>query len=105
MKAVGVTFGNRQRVISRLSVGQPVRFVPEPGNPYDNFAVKIETMSGEQIGYISKDHNQDVFNNIRSGRAKYDPVVSSITGGGFDTAYGVNLEVTVTELFKGKFFH
>ena len=98
MKAVGVTFGDRQRVISRLRVGQPLRFVPEPTNAYDNYAVKIETLSGEQVGYISKDHNQDVFNNIRNGKAKYDPVVSSITGGGFDTMYGVNIEVTMTEL-------
>lgn len=99
MKAVGVTFGNRQRVISRLKVGQQLRFVPEPNNPYDSFAVKIETLDGEQIGYISKDHNQDVFNNIRSGKAKYNPVVSSLTGGGFGTAYGVNIEVTMTELY------
>ena len=98
MKAVGVTFGNRQRVISKLKVGQQLRFVLEPNNPYDNHAVRIETLLGEQVGYISKDHNEDVFNNIKNNRAIYKPVVSSLTGGGFDTVYGVNLEVTVTEL-------
>ena len=98
MKVVGITFENRQRVIARLRVGQPLRFVLEPSNLYDSHAVKIETISGEQIGYISKDRNQEIFNNIRNNKAKYEPVVSSITGGGFNAAYGVNLEVTVKEL-------
>lgn len=97
MKAVGVTFGDRQRAISRLRVGQTLRFVPEPTNAYDSYAVKIETLDGVQVGYIAKEKNREIFLNIRNNTASYSVKVSSITGGGFDTAYGLNMEVTVTQ--------
>ena len=97
MKAVGVTFDDRQRVISMLTIGQQLQFVPEPTNPFDRYAVKIETIDGKQIGYISKDYNQQVFENITNSKATYKPIVSSITGGSIGAAYGVNIEVTMVE--------
>ena len=98
MKAVGVTFDNRQRAISRLAVGQQLRFVPEPYNAYDSTAVRIETLDGTQLGYIAKDKNMQIFDNIQSGRSTYDVRVSSITGGGFGSAYGLNIEVNEIKL-------
>ena len=94
IKAVGVTFGDRQRVIRNLHVGQPLRFVAEPNNPYDSNAVRIETLDGKQVGYISKDYNQTYSYNLQKGLVTYKAVVSSITGGGFGTSYGLNIEVT-----------
>ena len=93
MKAVGVTFGDRQREISKLKIGQSLRFVPEPTNPYDVNAVKIETLDGIQVGYVSKDQNKDISYNIRMNKVKYIVKVSNVTGGGFETAYGLNIEV------------
>ena len=96
MKAVGVTYGNRQRVISRLNVGDTLRFVPEPENPYDHCAVRIETANGEDVGFISKDHNYEFFRNITQGLGEYTVTVSSITGGGFNANYGLNMHVVFT---------
>lgn len=92
MKAVGVTFGNRQRVISKLSVGQRLKFVLEPENKFDKFAIQIMTLSNEPVGYVSKDYNKDLFERISHGQ-HYNLTVSAITGGGFDSAYGVNILV------------
>lgn len=92
MKAVGVTFGNSQRVIRGLSVGEQVRFVREPNNPYDRYAVRIETLSGERIGHVSRDYSQQMSTNIANG-INYRVYVSSVTGGGFNSNYGVNLRV------------
>jgi len=91
-KAVGVTFNNSQRVIARLKVGEQLRFVREPDNPYDRFAVRIETMSGENVGHISRNQSEQISTNMLRG-VNYRVYVSAVTGGGFDSNYGVNLRV------------
>ncbi|MCI6788565.1 MAG: HIRAN domain-containing protein [Mollicutes bacterium] len=92
IKAVGVTFENRQRIIRKLNVGDKLRFVLEPTNPYDKYAIKIVTIDGQIIGYVSKDYNQNIFLQISLG-VKFDLTISSITGGGFNSSYGVNILV------------
>lgn len=92
IKAVGVTFENRQRVIRNLKAGDKLQFILEPNNPYDRYAIKIVTMDGKHIGYVSKDYNKTIFNEISLGR-KYKLTISSVTGGGFDSSYGVNILV------------
>jgi len=39
--------------LSELSVGMPVSFVPEPENPYDHKALRIE-IEGRRIGYVKR---------------------------------------------------
>jgi hypothetical protein len=51
----GVTFGNRQQTISRLSLREAIRFRRDPGNPYDHNAVRVETLNGEQIGFVPRE--------------------------------------------------
>lgn len=93
MKAVGVTYGNRQEVIKKLKKGDELKFVPEPTNAYDRNAVMIMTESGEQIGYISKEHNKSTLDKMNQGVVYY-PIVSEITGGdGYGYSYGVNIKV------------
>lgn len=92
IKAVGVTFENRQRVIRNIKVGDKLQFILEPTNPYDRYAIKIVTMDGKTIGYVSKDYNKTIFNEISLGR-KYNLTICSITGGGFNSSYGVNILV------------
>lgn len=52
--AVGVTFGKRQLYVRNLVVGQPLRLVPEPTNPYDSNAVAIWNTSEHLLGYVSR---------------------------------------------------
>jgi len=93
MKAAGVTFEGRQRVVAGLKVGQELRFVPDPTNPYDKHAVKIMTLSGVQVGFIPREYNSVIFNNLMRGNGTYKVYVSAVTGGGFDSAYGCNMKV------------
>lgn len=43
-----------QDALSRCVPGEPVRFVHEPDNPYDQMAIRIETVLGETIGYVPR---------------------------------------------------
>jgi single-stranded-DNA-specific exonuclease len=58
IKVAGVTFEGRQEMIALLRGGEPVRIVPEPTNPYDPNALRVEVASkGEilHVGYIPRD--------------------------------------------------
>lgn len=56
-KVVGVTFMNpdgtdRQKILSKCKIGEPLRLIREPDNPYDEDAIAVFRQSGEQIGYL-----------------------------------------------------
>lgn len=51
---VGVSFGNRQEIIKKTAVGEPLLVVREPTNPVDPNAVAVLTIRGEQLGYVKK---------------------------------------------------
>lgn len=94
IKAVGVTYGDRQNVIKTLCVGDALRFVPEENNPYDKNAIMIVTESGKCIGYVSRDYNREIFQNIKNG-VIYKLTVSNITGAEYGQNLGVNIKVYV----------
>lgn len=54
-QVVGVVYGNRQSVISKLTQGEQVWLRREPKNRYDANAIRVERTDGQQIGYISRD--------------------------------------------------
>lgn len=93
MKVAGVTFGGRQRTVARLKSGQELVFITEPSNPYDNHAVKVCTTGGEQIGYVAKEHNYQIFCNLMNKTGSYKVYVSNVTGGGMGSNYGCNIRV------------
>lgn len=97
MKVAGVSFEGRQRIVSRLKIGQELVFIPDPSNPYDNHAVKICTTNGEQIGFIAREYNNQIFNNLINGHGTYRVSVSNITGGGIGENYGCNIRVCFFE--------
>ena len=92
LKAAGVTHEGRQAVVKRLQVGERLIFIPDPSNPYDDHAVRIQTASGEDVGFIPKDKNQRIFETIMNHTREYYVVVAAVTGGG-SYSYGVNLKV------------
>lgn len=93
MKVSGVTYDNRQDIISKLKTGQELRFVAEPSNSYDHHAVKIETLFGEQIGYVPRAQNSQIFSNLINNKGSYQIYVSSITGGGIYSNLGCIIRV------------
>lgn len=53
-RVVGVTFEGRQAVVAALKVGEKIILRRESNNPYDSNAIRVERISGEQIGYIDR---------------------------------------------------
>lgn len=53
-RVAGVTFDGRQSVIAHLSIGESIRLRREPTNPYDSNAIRVERLSGWQIGYLNR---------------------------------------------------
>jgi|SRR5690554_3666983 len=54
LSVAGVTFDNRQEVLARMHVGETLWLVREPQNPYDRNAIRVQRVSGEQVGYIPR---------------------------------------------------
>ncbi|WP_082370102.1 HIRAN domain-containing protein [Novosphingobium sp. ST904] len=52
VRVVGVSY--YQEALERCSAGQPVRFVHEPDNPYDETALRVVSITGETIGYLPR---------------------------------------------------
>ena len=48
---------NIQSLYDSLDEGERVKFVREPQNPYDEYAIRIDTLSDDPIGYVSPDEN------------------------------------------------
>ena len=53
-RVVGVTFEDRQAVVSKLVCGEHVLLRREPNNPFDQNAIRVEREDGEQIGYLDR---------------------------------------------------
>lgn len=51
----GVNYKDRQSVIRELRIGQGVLLRREPYNPYDINAIRVETESGLQVGYVPRE--------------------------------------------------
>ncbi len=82
-KVVGVTQNNadgtwRQMVVGECQPGEPLRLVADPGNAYDENAIKVLRKSGEQIGYLSKELAEELSAKILEG-CMYVAAVARIT--------------------------
>ncbi len=50
----GTQYCDIKKVRGKLSLGKQVRFVGNPSNPYDKFAIRV-MFDGVQIGWVPKD--------------------------------------------------
>ncbi|MDX9870990.1 MAG: single-stranded-DNA-specific exonuclease RecJ [Clostridia bacterium] len=87
-KAVGVTFAERQSVLSRIQDGDSAELVREPLNEYDANAVAV-FWQGEQAGYLNACLSRVLAPVIDAG-ARYEAFVTQVTGRDKDTL-GLNL--------------
>ena len=91
LKLSGVSIGNRQKNINTIKVNDELVYVREPRNPYDKNAILIKTKDGLELGYIPKENNTKLAENIDKG-LKYKIIVATISGSG--TQYrGVNVQI------------
>lgn len=88
-KVVGVTFDSRQELVRMLAPGDVLLLRREPDNVHDPHAIKVTTLAGDQIGYLSARVAARLAPSIDSG-VRYTATVSQITGGG-DRHHGANI--------------
>ena len=92
-KAVGVTKGNRQETIERLSSGDMLELEREPDNPYDENAIKVLDLD-DDIGYLSRELAAEIAPIMDSYNQMVTAEVTNITGQDKDTL-GVNILITI----------
>lgn len=51
----GVNYKKRQEAVKNLRANEHVLLRREPFNPYDRFAIRVETSDGHHIGYVPKE--------------------------------------------------
>ena len=91
-KIVGVTFGNRQALIRKLGKGESLELVREPKNSFDSNAVAIKK-GKDHLGYVKRELASSLAREMDAGHL-FTVVVSSITGGGYNTSHGANIRIT-----------
>jgi len=92
-KVAGVTYNNedgsnRQKIISQCKVGEKLMLIPDPTNKYDENAVKICRINGQQIGHLNANLAYEIKELIEKYKSRVDATISDITG---QKTNGVNL--------------
>ncbi|MBO8125831.1 MAG: single-stranded-DNA-specific exonuclease RecJ [Firmicutes bacterium] len=95
-KIVGVTFEDRQEVVSSLRSGQKLKLVREVDNPHDPNAIAVTTLDGKQVGYLRRGIAKHLAP-LLDGETGYEATVSQVTGGGEGKSLGVNVFVRKEE--------
>lgn len=99
-KVAGATFEGRQRIVARCSVGERLVLVRDPDNRFDQGAIKVMRLNGEQLGFIPEHVSRSGDSSGLASRMdrgeKYLCRISDLTGGGGKN-FGVNIEITDAE--------
>ena len=91
-KAVGVTFGDCQKVLPTLKRGEVLELIPEPENPYDPNAIRVES-NGKKCGYIKRDGWLSKM--ILEEKVVPHCEVYQVTGGCNGLNYGLTMRILV----------
>ncbi len=55
MSLMGWNHEGRDKYIRKMKAGDPLLFVPDRNNPYDDFAVGVFNLAGDHLGYMKQD--------------------------------------------------
>jgi len=91
-KVVGVSFEGRQAIVVQLSIGEQVVLVRDPLNPFDSHAIKVETQTGEQFGFLNKVLSASLSEQMDLLGTPVTAIVLELMGGYFE---GSNIGVLV----------
>ncbi len=97
-RAVGVSFENRQDIITELVVGEKIILRREPQNAFDPNAIRLEQKNGTQFGFINKYLAEELAPTFDAYGTPIKGVVSKLIGG-FGPGYhrGVCISFTIPE--------
>ena len=97
-KLSGTSF--RQDVIDAMSGEEELILVPDPKNEYDKYAVEVRIKgSNKQVGFIKKGRNMEISTYLQQGKNVYINDYN-ITGGMDGKSYGINVEISLPQVFK-----
>ena len=68
VKLVGLQYCRQNYQAKDFTLGRGLILTAELENPHDPYAVKASFISGEKVGYISRDSNQAIWELIQSGK-------------------------------------
>ena len=77
---------NRQQIIRKCHTEEVLRFMPEPDNPYDPYAIKICRENGDQLGYLDAGNAMRITGELSIGwtfRVTVDEVFAADRRGAF----------------------
>jgi len=69
-RIAGVSFEDRQYLLSQLVAEIPLTFERELQNPYDSNAVAIKMMDGRKLGYVPKQETSSFIHSLCIGRVR-----------------------------------
>lgn len=75
---------NIDQLARELKEGDSARLVLEPENPYDERAIRVDTMEGNKLGYIPRRANEILFHLINAGKHVYGVIVDGDIGAALD---------------------
>ena len=97
-RVVGVSFNNRQGIVSNLQPGEKVLLVREPENQFDPHAVKVTRQDGQQFGYLDRYLAARISPQLDHYGKPIKAIVASLTGGFYrDSNFGVIVEFDLPE--------
>jgi hypothetical protein len=90
-KIAGVSFDNRQEDIKKLQPGELIFMVPEENNKHDPNAIRLESLKGKHLGYLSRQLAEEVKVSMENGN-RFIAEVIEVTGEDKDTL-GCNISI------------
>jgi hypothetical protein len=85
---------SRQEIIRRCRAGDVLRFVPEPDNPHDQYAIKVCRDNGDQLGYLDAGNAMRVTGELSIGWT-YRVTVDEIFAADRRGYYGCRIRIGV----------
>lgn len=102
LKIVGVTHSNedgtsRQQVIKRCKPRERLLLFPDPDNQFDNNAIKVCRLNGQQVGFIQEHQAPELRYILVDLKTRIDVTVEKITG---HVPAGMNIHILEYETVK-----
>ena len=62
----------------KLKIGQELAYYPEPKNRFDTMAIELWLNDDVKLGYIPREHNQNMFKHLEMGWDIYEVFIVSL---------------------------
>jgi len=92
-KVTGVTYENRQKIISEINYKTPIKLVRDRTNIYDPYAVEVKTTYDISLGWIPKGLSK-IISSLLAEKEEIVVEIFKIVGDGKKYRFGLRLKIT-----------